>query len=119
MQKYLGLSLLKYGWGKKKNLILPPEKKETLEKWEKLWRILYSKHSFYFCIPSVELGQREAKKINLVLRTCKQMSEIPKAAELECKTYLHGDCLSSQCADYSDIQYFILNTSLRIKMKNF
>lgn len=60
----LSLRLLIYGW--KKELVLPHEKKETLEKWEKLCRKLYSKHRFYFCIPSVEMGQREAKNTNPV-----------------------------------------------------
>lgn len=57
------LPLLIYVW--RKELVFP-QLKETLEKWEKLCRKLYSKHRFYFCIPSVEVGQREAKNINPV-----------------------------------------------------
>jgi len=42
------------------------KEKETLQKWEKLCRKSYSKHIFYFCMPFVEMGQREANNINPV-----------------------------------------------------
>lgn len=58
MQKYLWFVTSTVWLKKKKNLVLPREKKGTLEKWEELQRNLYSKHNFYFCIPPVEMGQR-------------------------------------------------------------